>query len=62
MGPPPRDLLSALGLNESSSSRDLPCLGTRPWMFSVELSKLLLKFIGPEPMGTGPILNSDLAF
>ena len=62
MGPPPRDLLSALGLNASRCFRDLTCLGTRSWMFSVELSKLLLKFIGPEPMGTGPILNSDLAF
>ena len=51
MGPPPRDLLSALGLNESSSSRDLPCLETRPWMFSVELSKLLLRIHWPGTDG-----------
>ena len=51
MGPPPRDLLSALGLNESRCFRDLTCLGTRPWMFSVELSKLLLRIHWPGTDG-----------
>jgi hypothetical protein len=51
MGPPPRDLLSALGLNESRSSRDLPCLGTRSWMFSIELSKMLESIACPGTNG-----------
>ena len=51
MGPPPRDLLSALGLNESRSSRDLPCLGTRSWMFSGELSMMLLRIHRPGTDG-----------
>ena len=42
--------------------RDLTCLGTRPWVFSMLSSQKCSKaFIAPEPMGTEPILSSELA-